>query len=465
MESRSFEFIAQACGGTLLQGVPHAPVRGISTDTRTLVSGELYLALVGERFDGHRFLHEAVAKGASGLMVNDSQIPAKPVTCGVISVPDTRRALGSLAQRYRQDFELPIIAVGGSNGKTTVKEFLVAALRQQFQTLSSKASFNNDIGVPITLLNLNRGCEAGVLEVGTNHPGELAPLVRMIQPQHGVITSIGREHLEFFGDLSGVVDEESRLAEELPSDGTLYVNGDCHELGGIDRRTRARVIRVGKGETNDWRAQDFQMHETGVSFHVDGPEQAYGGEYSVKLIGKHQAVNALFAVAVGRELGLSRAGLQRGLAECKPPKMRLQLLQGDGFQLLDDTYNANEDSVRVALQTLIDFPCQGRRIAVLGDMAELGAHATCAHREIGRCAAKLGIVQLFAVGQMASEIGNAARDAGLDHVIEVGDVEQAAEEVREYLGLGDVVLLKASRSARFERLTELLVGAATQGEQ
>ena len=465
METRSFEFIARACGGDLVHGDPHAQVCGISTDTRTLRAGELYIALVGERFDGHRFLNEATAKGACGVVVNDDRAPANPVTCGVISVSDTRRALGSLARRYREDFELPIIAVGGSNGKTTVKEFLVAALRQQFRTTSSKASFNNDIGVPITLLKLNRSCEVGVFEVGTNHPGELAPLVRMIRPKHGVITSIGREHLEFFGDLSGVVDEESRLAEELPADGTLYVNGDCTELGGIERRTRARVIRVGNGETNDWRAQGFQMHETGVNFHVDAPEKAYGGEYSVKLLGKHQAVNALFAVAVGRELGLSRAGLQRGLAECEPPKMRLQLLQGDGFQVLDDSYNANEDSVRAALETLIDFPCRGRRIAVLGDMAELGVHAASAHREIGRCAAKLGIVKLFAVGKMASEIGSAARDAGLDQVTELGDVEQAADVVREYLGLGDVVLLKASRSTRLERLTEALLGAVTRVEQ
>ncbi|MDA1273936.1 MAG: UDP-N-acetylmuramoyl-tripeptide--D-alanyl-D-alanine ligase [Verrucomicrobia bacterium] len=459
MEPRSLKFIADACGGDLVQGSPGALANGLSTDSRTLEPGQLYIALVGNRFDGHRFLDHAVTRGASAVMINEGTAVNTRNEAAVIVVTDTRKALGLVARRYRQDFDLPIIAVGGSNGKTTVKELLVSALRQKFRTVSSQASFNNDIGVPITLLDLNRSHQVGVLEVGTNHPGELAPLVRMIRPKHGVITSIGREHLEFFGDLSGVVDEECRLAEDLPEDGTLYVNGDCSELRDIERRTRARVVRVGKAESNDWRAFNFQMHETGVNFHVDAPDPAYEGKYSLKLLGEHQAVNALFAVAVGKELGLSRAGLQRGLADCQASKMRLQLLRGDGFLVLDDSYNANEDSVRAALETLARLPCRGRRIAVLGEMAELGAHSELAHAGIGRYAAEFGIQKLFAVGRMASVIARAAREAGLENVVELRDIEAAAGCVRGCLAPGDIVLLKASRFVRMERLTDVLLGS------
>ncbi len=251
MESRTLEFVCLACAGDLLAGLPSATTSRVCTDSRQAQPGDLFFALRGDRFDAHDFLGEVAAKQVAAVVVERAKAPPGLVGCGVIGVDNPRRALGDLAARYRADFTLPVIAVAGSNGKTTTKELLAAGLRQKFNTLWSAASFNNDVGVPLTLLQLERDRQAAVLEVGTNHPGELAPLVRMIQPQFGVLTSIGREHLEFFGDVAGVAQEEGWLAELLPASGKLFLDGDSEWARVIARRARASVVRVGFGEQND----------------------------------------------------------------------------------------------------------------------------------------------------------------------------------------------------------------------
>jgi UDP-N-acetylmuramoyl-tripeptide--D-alanyl-D-alanine ligase len=456
MEACSLQFIGMACAGKQLSGLPETQVRRVCTDSRQVKASDLFFALRGGRFDGHDFLRAASEKGAGAVVVERRSVPANWSGCAMITVEDTRKALGQLAAQYREEFVLPVVAVGGSNGKTTTKELVASVLRQERATLWSEASFNNDIGVPLTLLRLAKSHQAAVLEVGTNHPGELPPLVKMIQPNYGVITCVGREHLEFFNDVAGVAQEEGWLAELLPAGGKLFVNRDDDWTSRIVERTRAQVVRVGFAAGSDWRARGLRFDTHGVKFQVDAPEAAFSGEYRIHLLGRHQVVNALFAIAIGMELGLGRAAVARGLAECRPPKMRLELWEGNGVRLLDDAYNANADSTVVALQTLQDLPCKGRRVAVLGDMAELGAHSESAHEEVGRRAAELGVGQLFAVGKMAPVMARAARDAGLNRVFEFADVETAAAAVKSFVKAGDVVLLKASRAMRLERIAELL---------
>ena len=451
------EFIGTACAGELLSGSPAAIVRRVCTDSREARAGDLFVALAGDRFDGHEFLPDVARKGVVGAVVaRHRAAPADLPGCALIAVPDTRKALGRLAAHYRKDFALPMVAVAGSNGKTTTKELLASVLRQKFATLWSEASYNNDIGVPLTLLKLETKHEVAVLEVGTNHPGELAPLVEMIRPRYGVLTSIGREHLEYFGDLAGVAREEGWLAELLPADGKLFLNGDDGWTAEIAQRTRATVVRAGFSDGNDWRVRSLRVDKEGVAFSVDAPIADFAGEYRINLLGRHQVTNGLFTMAVAVELGLSRAEIERGLAECQPANMRLQVWECNGVRVLNDAYNANADSMLAALQTLQDQPCAGRRVAVLGDMAELGAHREAAHEEIGRRAAELGIGQLFAIGQMAPVMARAAREAGLNRVFEFLDVETAALAVKSFVKPGDVLLLKASRSTRLERVAEVL---------
>jgi UDP-N-acetylmuramoyl-tripeptide--D-alanyl-D-alanine ligase len=450
------EFILGACAGKLVKGSLETPVKRANTDSRTAQPGDLFIALSGERHDGHNFLPEVIQKGVAAVMVESNKIPTDKSKCAVVAVDNTRKALGQLAVRYRRDFSMPAVAVGGSNGKTTTKDLLASVFRQKLETLWSEASFNNDIGVPLTLLRLEKKHNAAVLEVGTNHPGELAPLIKMVQPKFGVITNIGREHLEFFGDVAGVAQEEGTIAELLPEGGALFINGDNEWSAPIIRRTRGRAVRVGLDSRNDWRANDISTDKRGASFTVSGPSAEFSGEYRINLLGRHQVTNALLAMAVGAELGLSRAEIERGLAECQPPKMRMQLWESNGVRVLDDAYNANADSMLAALQTLQDMPCKGRRVAVLGDMAELGTHSEAAHLEVGRRVAESGVGQLFAVGQMAPVMARAAREAGLNRVFEFLDVETAAPAVKSFLKAGDVVLLKASRATHLERIVELL---------
>ena len=459
MEARSLRFVCNSCSGRLLTGSPLTLVRRVCTDSRQVQPDDLFFALKGDRFDGHDFLQQVAQKGAAAVVIDRAKVPVENPGCAIIAVDETRQALGRLAACYRADFQLPIVAVGGSNGKTTTKELLASVLRQKFPTLWSEASFNNDIGVPLTLLRLERSHKAAVVEVGTNHPGELANLVRLIQPQFGVLTNIGREHLEFFGDLAGVAHEEGWLAELLPSTGKLFIHGDNEWMTGIVKRTRAQVAKVGFGKKNDWRAEKLRLDGTGVAFEVRAVRSEFSGEYRVNLWGRHQALNALFALAVGAELGVSPAEARQGLTHCEPPKMRLQVWEANGVTVLDDSYNANADSMLAALQTLHDFPCAGRRMAVLGDMAELGEHSAGAHNEIGQRAAELGVGHLITVGKWAGHTGEAARGAGLKNVTECADVLMAGAAIKELVKPGDVVLLKASRASGFESIGDVMRGA------
>ncbi|PWU16988.1 MAG: hypothetical protein C5B50_12165, partial [Verrucomicrobia bacterium] len=439
----TLQAFAAACGGTLMNGMSaqafvQRPFAGVCTDSRQLRAGQVFFALRGDRFDGHAFVGDAIAKGAAVVVMERNRPVQSCASSGVhahgfgtafwatddpsrvqtvvIMVDDSRKALGYLATQHRKSFPLPVIAVAGSNGKTTTKELIASVLRQKLRTVWSEASFNNDIGVPLTLLKVSQTHQAAVLEVGTNHPGELEALLRIARPQYGVLTNIGREHLEFFGDLAGVAKEEGTLAEMLPPNGKLFIVGDNPWTEAIAERAFASVVKVGFRTCNDWRLSNVRCEKDGVTFSVEAPRAAFSGEYHIGLLGRHQAMNAVLAIAMGVEMGLDPESIRRGLAACEPAKMRLQSWELNGVRVLDDAYNANADSVLAALQTLIELPCKGRRVAVLGEMAELGAQSEAAHEEVGRRAAEMGVGQLFTVGAMRQVMGRGARAAGLNRV-------------------------------------------------
>jgi UDP-N-acetylmuramoyl-tripeptide--D-alanyl-D-alanine ligase len=455
VEPRTLQYVATATGGIILQGDPAILLSGIRTDSRSVTAGDLFIAISGEHLDGHHFLNEAWRAGAAGLLVHDRSMIPEHAPC--ILVENTRIALGKLGAAYRQDFQLPMIAVGGANGKTTTKELIASVLRRKGPTLWSEASFNNDLGVPLTLLRLETTHHAAVLEAGTNHPGELAPLLLMIQPKYGVITSIGREHLEFFGDVAGVAREEGTIAEELPEEGLIVVHGDSPEIGQILQRAKSRILKVGSGTGNDWRLAQYKPGREGSTFQVETDDAEYRGEYQTKLLGKHQALNAIFAIVLGQEFGLTKEQVQAGLWECAGPKMRLQIKQAGRWTVLDDSYNANPDSMAGALETLRDYPGKGKRIAVLGDMGELGLSSEAEHSLLGCKAAEMKVDLLVVVGKFATEVAEGARGAGVDQIEIARDVEDVIHKLGRMADTGDVILVKASRSARFERIVAGLI--------
>jgi UDP-N-acetylmuramoyl-tripeptide--D-alanyl-D-alanine ligase len=458
MEPRTVQFIVDATGGHLITGDPTRVVTRFCTDSRKLQSGDLFVAIRGERFDGHKFAAAACEAGASVVMVQTGCAPSDAMESAIIEVADTRSALGALAAAYRAGFELPVIAVAGSNGKTTTKEILAAMLQQAGPTLWSEASFNNDIGVPTTLLRLEHTHHALVQEIGTNHPGELRPLIEMVRPRFGVITSIGREHLEHFGDLSGVVEEEGVLAELLPAEGALFLNADSDYAAEIRDRTTARTVLVGTAESCEWRIDSVRVEPLMTHFTVSTSAPGWAGEYCVPMPGAHHATNATLALALAAELGVSNAAAREGLENVTPPAMRAHYWEVNGVGVLEDCYNANPDSMSAAIDTLRALPCKGRRFAVLGDMAELGPDAEEAHREIGRRIAELGIDILFAVGGMASCYAGGARAAGAPVISEFDNAATAGNALVRALGPDDLILIKASRSARLERISTLLRG-------
>jgi UDP-N-acetylmuramoyl-tripeptide--D-alanyl-D-alanine ligase len=456
METRTLQFLAHASDGRLVNCRAEAAFDAVIADSKQVRAGVVFWALKGERFDGHDFVAAAVEAGAVACVVAESNASSLPENLPFVIVSDTRAALGKLGARYRQDFSPTVIAVAGSNGKTSVKDTLRSVLGEAMETVASEASFNNEIGVPQTLLRIEQKHRAAVLELGTNHPGELAPLIRMAAPMFGVITSIGREHLEHFHDLAGVAREEGTLAELLPREGALYINGDSPEVASIIARAKCRVVTVGAGESCDWRVTPFAPEESGTRFQLSSPDRAWSGEWQISLLGRHHAFNAALAIAVGRDLGVGRAAVQRGLSMCKPAKMRMQIERIGGATILNDAYNANADSMRAALTTLAEFQTSGRRIAVLGDMGELGATAEAAHREVGALAGELGIDHVVAIGRQALWTADCARAAGARDASAFANFETAAAAIQQLVQAGDVVLVKASRAAKLERVVEAL---------
>jgi UDP-N-acetylmuramoyl-tripeptide--D-alanyl-D-alanine ligase len=456
MEPRTLGYVEESCNGQLVAGQRSASVSRVCTDSRLARPGDLFIAICGDRFDGHDYLTDALGQGAEAAVVSRSRLGQAEVAGPRIEVEETRDALGRLAARYRQDFELQVIAIGGSNGKTGTKEIVATVLGQRLETLSSEASFNNDIGVPLTLLRLREAHEAAVLEVGSNHPGELEPLLQLIRPRYGVLTSIGREHLEFFGDIEGVIEEEGALAEALPPDGCLFVNGDIEGLESIRARCRATVVTVGAGDGCDWRIAGIVLDDEGTTFELISPKGDWSGAYRVNLLGHQNARNAALAIALAAELGLSREELDQGLQCCRPASMRMEMQTLGGVRIINDAYNSNPDSLLAALETMGSFPVGGKRIAVLGDMAELGQASESAHVEAGQLAARLGLNGLVTVGQWADTTVRAAQEAGLANVAAFDDVNVAGQALAKKLEPGDVVLIKGSRAAKMERIIEAL---------
>jgi UDP-N-acetylmuramoyl-tripeptide--D-alanyl-D-alanine ligase len=453
MDATSFEKIAQWSGGKLTTGDPKDTVTSVCTDSRTLKAGDLFVALRGEKFDAHTFVPEAAKRGAAGVIVEE--FPAElPPGFAVILVPDTLRALQQLSGNYRRSLSLQVIGLTGSNGKTSTKDLTAAALGENFQVTKTEGNFNNHIGVPLTLLRAKGSDQIGVFEMGMNHPGEIAPLAALAAPEVGIITNIGMAHIEFMGTREAIALEKGMLAEALPPSGTLILSAHDDFSASIAERTKADVVLagIGKGEVF---ATDLRTQSGGTKFVINADGRTADAELSV--LGEHMVRNAMLAVAAGRVFGLSLEECAAGLTKLRLTKGRLEQKVIRGIQVIDDTYNANPDSVSAALRTLASIPAAGRRIAVLGRMGELGAEAERGHRLVGEVAAQAHLDGVIGVGEEAQWITEAAWRGGVEKVVRVDTTEEATKALREYARPGDLVLIKGSRSSRMERIVEGLL--------
>ncbi|MGQ9558849.1 MAG: UDP-N-acetylmuramoyl-tripeptide--D-alanyl-D-alanine ligase [Desulfurispora sp.] len=441
---------------SLLEGYPilQAPCTGVSTDSRRVAPGQAFFALAGQNFDGHQFAGQAREKGAA-LLVLARPVPGLPDDSVVLLVPGVLAALQALARARRERWNRPLVAVTGSTGKTSTKDLLAAALAGRGRVLKTSGNYNNELGVPLTLLQLAPEHDMAVLEMAMRGRGEIAALCRVARPDAGIITNAGQAHIERLGSPQAVARAKAELLEHIPEKGFALVHGDSPHLPELAGLCPGRVYFFGQSPHCHFRLLHWQSAEEGSRFTLTTPQGEQS--YSIPLPGLHQVVNALAAVAVAGLLGLSPEEIQAGLARASLSAMRQEIVEKSGIKFINDAYNANPASMRAALEALPLYSGGRRRVAVLGDMLELGAFSEAAHREIGRLAAQCGLDRLVAVGQAVAHLAEAAVQAGLPaaRVVHFPSLEAACAHLTGLLKAGDCVLLKGSRGMRLERVLEL----------
>jgi UDP-N-acetylmuramoyl-tripeptide--D-alanyl-D-alanine ligase len=442
---------------SLPRGLPaEAAFTGVTIDSRKVHEGDLFVALRGERFDGHDFIQDALSAGAIAAVVEQSWFDGqkKRAVKGLplIPVTATLAALQSLALYHRRRLGLPVIGVTGSNGKTTTKEMIAAALGTRFRVLRSEGSLNNHIGVPLTLLRMRRTHEIVVAEMGMNHSGEITRLCEIAEPTAGVVTNVGTAHLEYFDDLDEIAKAKQELIEAIGPHGFVVLNGDDPRVAAMSGSTEARSITFGFSEGVNVQGEIIEL--------INGifPLFRYNGGSPIRLWvpGRHNVANALAAVAVALAMGCTPEEIHDGLESYRGVKWRTEVIERGGIVILNDAYNSNPVSAAAALGLLRDWSNSRslRRVAVLGDMLELGEESGDLHARIGREAFECGVELLVAVGEHAGEIADGARAAGMsgDRILLTGTVDAAWDVLNDRITRNDLVLLKASRGVGLEQL-------------
>jgi UDP-N-acetylmuramoyl-tripeptide--D-alanyl-D-alanine ligase len=451
MNPLSLDQMTEFAGAVRENGEGGRLITRLSTDSRTLQPGDLFVALRGVHFDGHKFVEQAVASGAVGALVENNWTGRTSHSFALLRVADSLTAYQQIAARYRRSLGIKVVTITGSNGKTSTKDFTASVLARRLRVTKTEGNFNNHIGLPRTILEATTEDAVGVWEIGMNHPGEIAPLAALAEPDVAIITNVGIAHIEFMGSREAIAREKGDLAASLGVEGTLILNAGDEFAETIAQRTGARTILAGL-ERGDVQARDVVQTAAGAEFSI--VEGAHFCRAVLPVPGLHMVQNALLAVAAGRIFGLSLEECAAGLTAAPLARARLQIKNIGGVQFIDDSYNANPDSTKAALRTLAELDTDGRRIAVLGQMSELGAESARGHEDVGRTAASLGIDQLIALGEDSAAIASAAQAAGLKDSRVVASAGEAAELLGTVTQTGDLVLVKGSRTARTEQVLE-----------
>ena len=426
-------------------------VASVTTDSRSVPSGSLFVPIVGEKFDGHRFIGAALDSGAAGVLCAKLPEDLRPDKF-YIKVADTRLALKDLARHYREKFAIPVVQITGSVGKTTTKDMIAAVLAQKYRVLKTAENFNNDIGVPLTLLRLDHSHQAAVIETGMNHFGEIRYLGEMVRPDIAVISNIGDAHIEFLGSREGILKAKAEILENLRPGGTVILNGDDALLNTLT--PPFETLRCGQGENCAYRVTEIADHGVdGITCCLTTPR----GEHhlTIPAPGEHMVYSASMAAAIGEKLGLTAAEIARGVACYAPTGSRMRVLRlAEERTVLDDCYNANPQSVTAALEILAKTDC-AQRVAVLGDMGELGELTAQAHYNMGALAVMLGIDLVIAIGTHAARIAEGVECSG-GQVQHFATKEEALPTIRAQLTPQTAMLIKASHAMRFGQLVEAL---------
>ncbi len=423
-----------------------------STDSRSLKKGDLFVALKGANFDGNDFVAQALRRGAIGAVISNHVLCNKYyVRKSVIHVTDTTAAYGAIANYHRMRFAVPVVAVTGSNGKTTTKDMMSHVLSGRFKVLKNEGTKNNNIGVPETLLKLNKGIDIAVLELGMNHPGEIKTLSGIARPSAGVVTNIGESHLEFLDGLENVYKAKKELLGSLPCGAAAIVNGDDRLLSRF-RAKRLEVVTFGFGRHNNFRASNAKWEDGQWRFMVNERHP-----FELNMLGGHNIYNALAAIAAASYFKVHWADIQRRIAAFRQTSaMRLAINRIGGIEFINDAYNSNPLSMRCAINSLLDYEAKGKRFLISGDMLELGSRARRFHAAVGELAAQSGVDFLFTIGDLSRHTAAAALARGMKekNAVMCRTHKDAACLLRRLVKKGDVVLIKGSRAMRMERVMD-----------
>lgn len=465
MEPLSLAFVLEATGARVIHGPREASFRSILTDSRIEnLEGALFVALRGERFDGNGYALEALARGAAGVLLDSGRAPHElaleemklsgrvVLECGAPGCETTEKALLAIAAHYRKQFTIPFVGVAGAAGKTTTKEITAHLLQKLGPIVASEKSYNNSVGVPHTLLRVQRSTRAAVVEIGTNAKGEVAMLSAVAKPTIAIITIIAEEHLEGLGSIEGVLEEEGSILDAMDAGGIAVLNADDRYYSQLKKRARGRVITFGIENKADYMARDLVFHVAGSSFTIQGKPA------TVPLIGTHNAYNSLGAIAIACTLGVPLEDTLRALSEMKPPHRRLERKHFGNVEVIDDCYNANPGSVRAAIRALEGLRNCRRRIFILGKMHELGAQSARLHREIGKAAGAANFDLFITIGGEAGELSVGAVEAGFSagKILQFPNTSEAEWNIADIVREGDLVLVKGSRAEGLEKIVDAI---------
>lgn len=444
--------ICLATRGSIFGSIYEKQFSGVSTDTRTVKQGDVFIPLVGEKFDGHDFIDQAIQNGAVGVILSRQNVVLSQLVT-VILVDDTLTALQDVARFHRQRFSIPVVAITGSNGKTTTKDMAAAVLSRRFQVLKTEANYNNEIGLPLTLLQLTDQHEVAVVEMGMRGMGQIRQLANIALPTIAVITNVGETHFELLGSIENIAIAKAELLEVIPENGLIILNADNPYVREMSKQAVSRALLFGL-EQGDIKAENIRIETQSMSFMCHSGCNAF--LVQIPTVGKHNVYNALAAIAVGIELGMDPETISYGIGNFNASPMRLHIEKHGDYVVVNDAYNASPMSTVSAIDTLVEM-AKGRTVAVLGDMLELGHIAVEAHRQIGERLAQCHVDVVVTVGELARHIALTAGECGVEKAVACSNHQEAQKVLNELMVPGDTILVKGSRGMKMENIIKMFL--------
>lgn len=429
-------------------------VAGVTTDSRKISGNVLFVALKGENFNGEDFAEDALRKGAGAVLVSRTA-STHQISGVVLKVDDTLTAYQQISRSWRERFNIPVIAITGSTGKTTTKDFTAAALSALGEIQKTTANFNNEIGVPMTLLGITDKSKAAVVEIGMRGLGQIESLAKYVKPTIAIVTNVNETHIEILGSIENIAKAKSELVESVQSGGTVILNADNKFTLAMKNLVKdgVKIITYGLENSADLMVENILIENNSTKFNLKYDGEIF--EFEIPVTGRHNVSNALAAIAAALSLGLSIEEIRKGFSDMAISKMRFETIQRDGVTIINDAYNASPASMRAAIQTVSEI-YDGRKIAVLGDMLELGEISEKVHREIGAELVKNNFDTLIVLGELGKFIADGAKDSGMKNIFVTSTHEEAAKKILSILREGDIILFKASHGMHMEKIIELI---------